>query len=168
MKIAIIGTRTPTPDQSIVCKVISSIFSEEGHTIISGGAEGIDYIALSAAKNAEIILPWSDYNEELLKNIKGKREIYDEAIHHKWTQSVYDTHPNPKALTKGAIRLHARNYGIIKNADLVLAFPSPQGGGTAQGIRQAKKLGKKVFVFPEDYEKTLEEVCLYIENEEKI
>lgn len=169
--IAVIGTRDPTPEQAEMCKSLVSELSKR-HMIISGGAVGIDLIALGNASQKRpvlIVLPWESYNRHELKDIKGRRIVYDERIHHVWKESVFKYHPKPEALSNGAIRLHARNYGIIVDSDLVIAFPSTRGGGTAQGIKIANGLSKKTFIFPpnEDYRNKIEDIYNYIEETER-
>ena len=40
-----------------------------------------------------------------------------------------------------------RNTDIVKNSDIIIAFPSKQGRGTQDSIRKATKLGKELYVF---------------------
>lgn len=61
-------------------------------------------------------------------------------------------HPASWHLTPAARALHARNYGILEQADVVVAFPrdGKEAGGTGQGIRIARAMGKELFVLPGD------------------
>jgi DNA processing protein len=43
--IAIIGTRTPTPEGIVVCQIITRWFVERGYYVVSGLARGIDTVA---------------------------------------------------------------------------------------------------------------------------
>lgn len=143
-KIAIIGTREPDVNQSIVAKNLAfSLTYLKGFVVKTGAAVGIDFIAMKASlvSQLEVYLPWGKYNMGAIP-YGTKRVVYNPMVHRAWTESVTKFHPNPKALTNGAVCLHARNYGIVENCELVIAFPNAVGGGgTAQGIRIAKHLG---------------------------
>jgi hypothetical protein len=140
--IAIIGTRDPSSLQAQIAKHAAEELSKT-FRIRTGGADGIDTIAMenSIPANLDVFLPWASYN-------RGKVPagcniiVYNPNKDHNWTRSVRQFHPAPNNLTRGAIALHARNYGIVAEANIVLALPGPSGqGGTGQGIRVAKGMG---------------------------
>lgn len=143
-KIAIIGTRQPDDLQLSIASVMSAELSHQGYRIATGGAYGIDQAAMlhcDPQTHLIVYLPWLGYNSAIIPEMAG-RIVYTPAIHQPWTQSVNKHHPRVSALTRGSFALHARNYGIIEGAELVLAFPDPTGdGGTGQGVRVAKALG---------------------------
>jgi predicted Rossmann fold nucleotide-binding protein DprA/Smf involved in DNA uptake len=155
-RIAMIGTRElHEMDQDIVAcyGYLAEVVSRLGHVVVSGLATGFDQRAMSiaAGNRGDIIAvsPWASYEREFLKTIQDMTRVtvltYNAARFPEWKQSVARYHPKPGALTRGAFALHARNYGIIDNADAVIAVPSPQGGGTMQGVRIATELGKPLF-----------------------
>lgn len=158
MRIAVIGTREPNQFQIDLCRSVVEIEAHI-HTIVSGGANGIDNLALTTAESVRpgstlIFLPWSGYNTAELSHLTGQKTVYTPGVHKAWADSVNKYHPAAKRLSQGAFKLHARNYGIIDVADVVLAFPSFGGGGTAQGMRIAQDLKKPLYVFyPNDIDK---------------
>lgn len=147
MKIAIIGTRDPDDKQTdAVVQLIKYLSILPNVTIATGGAIGIDSIAMNNAKQLEVYLPWGGYNRGTIP-AHAKSIVYNPAVHGEWTASI-SLHPAQNRLSAGARSLHARNFGIVKDCDLVLAFPNTSGeGGTAQGIRIANKLGIHVMQF---------------------
>lgn len=140
MAVAIIGTRNPDQAQ-IDCAIrITKRVVDLGLKVKTGGAHGIDTVAMEfAGKNCEVYLPWATYNQELIHKYKpGKVVVLDPRVHTPWLDSVTAHHPAPQNLTQGVRKLHARNYGIIEgDTRLVVALPSKDGGGTAQGMRIA-------------------------------
>jgi DNA recombination-mediator protein A len=149
MKIAIIGTREPSEDQRVQALRNAQKFSGEGHTIATGGAHGIDHVAMRGCEpgKLQVYLPWLKYNEGIIPD-HAERIVYNPALHQEWMASVDKYHPDPDALSRGARFLMARNYGIILGCELVLAYPKHGHlGGTGQGIRIARGLGIEVKVF---------------------
>lgn len=155
--VAIIGTRDPDGDQTKAAEMVAYKLSRHFDcTIHTGGADGIDHTAMVACKKGmlRVYLPWRGYNRDLIPE-QAAVEIYDPRIHKDWTSSL-SLHPTPSKLSNGPRCLHARNYGICHGRDLVVAFPrSDGGGGTAQGIRVARKEGIPLLV-----RKSLEEFDL--------
>jgi DNA recombination-mediator protein A len=144
LKIAIIGTRQPTPKQRGHAYEYALKASRMGHTIKTGGAYGIDAAAMDGCLKGllEVYLPWPGFHREAIPR-HAKTFTYDPDFHTYWKESVNLYHPNPQALTQAAFSLMARNYGIVAGSDLVLAFPKAPNklGGTGQGIRIANALG---------------------------
>jgi predicted Rossmann fold nucleotide-binding protein DprA/Smf involved in DNA uptake len=139
-KIAIIGTRQPDQHQlANIKKFIDNLLFKDD-IIVSGCARGVDEFALRYGKRRGHktigCLPWHGYNDDIY-------EYCDELITYNSftdiaaTASVVDHHPTYSKLNETSFKLHARNYLIIKDADLVLAYPGLKGGGTLQGIRIA-------------------------------
>lgn len=146
--IAIIGSREPTAYQKE--RVIATLtrLDPKKHQIVSGCADGIDSLALSTAFSMGFktigMIPWDSYNKHVQESCTVV-QIFDqmnEKTVANGKQSVIDNHPAAHNLSQGAMKLHMRNYGIIRWADEVYAMPSnkPGGGGTGQGIRLAKDL----------------------------
>jgi hypothetical protein len=141
-RVAIIGTRTPDKYQAEAAKDGARCVSEIGCTVTTGAAFGIDTEAMTGATpgHLEVYLPWANYNSGLVPK-HAKVTVYNPKIHIDWTASVKRYHPAPYVLTRGALALHARNFGIVNKAVAVVAFPDEKGeGGTAQGIRIARGL----------------------------
>ncbi len=143
MDLAIIGTREPDANQIELAQEAAWILSSKyGVTIRTGGADGVDYLAMMNAEPGKlhVFLPWSNYNRDKIPSL-AIRTVYDPKLNPLWTESVHKYHPNPAALTRGPLALHARNYGIVEGVDMCLALPGPNGtGGTGQGIRICRGL----------------------------
>lgn len=152
--IAVIGSREPTETQEIAIIQKIEELDPQSECVISGCAYGIDALALQTASNLGIvtigIVPWPKYNLEIQDYCTHiicldslRKDVRQEAY-----ASVQQHHPNAAKLSQGAIKLHARNYGIVRWAEQVIAAPSnkPGGGGTGQGIRLAKALKIPVII----------------------
>jgi len=147
--VAVIGSRNPSHEQEIaIIQAIEELESSEC-CVISGCAEGIDALALMTGQNLDFItigiVPWRSYNphiQEYCTHVVCIDDFRPDALKEAYA-SVKQYHPAPDKLTQGAIKLHARNYGIIRWAKKVIAAPgsAPGGGGTGQGIRLAQTLG---------------------------
>jgi len=128
-----------------------------GYGVITGAARGADKTAasqaLSVGGRVMLVLPWESYEQTWVAELQlgypdqVSLRVYDREKDEAWADSVYYHHPNPQALSSAGFALHARNYGIIEMSKGVIAVPSNRigGGGTGQGIRIAKALGKKLF-----------------------
>jgi predicted Rossmann-fold nucleotide-binding protein len=148
MRIAIIGTRNPDAAQIALASAASAELSAAGHTIATGGADGIDTVAMQHCKpgQLEVCLPWASYNMNT-RPTHATVCTYNERVHTIWSDSVYKYHPNADALTRGAFALHARNYGIVEDSNVVIAMPGIKDGGTGQGMRIARDLGVPLLVY---------------------
>ncbi len=154
MKIAIVGSREPSAAQRRFARIATLLALNYGFDVSTGAAKGIDNIAMDLAKDKALVyLPWSGYNSDLIPS-DAKTVVYNPEIHNKWTKSVHKLHPSGDNLKQGAFKLHARNFGIIEGASLVIAFPSdkPGGGGTGQGIRISEYLKVPLITIPPNYE----------------
>ena len=158
LAVAIIGTRNPDQRQERKARFLAYHLSHHyGCRIKTGGAYGIDQAAMLGARidMLDICLPWASYNKEIIP--KGAHLIIaDRNRHAEWFESVENYHPAPDKLTNGARSLHARNFGVIQPAHLVVAFPNANGdGGTGQGIRIAQALNIPVMQFNKGAEPAL-------------
>lgn len=168
MKVAIIGTRDPSPSQSQAANQLAKNLSENGVTITTGAADGIDTDAMRGALPGflRVYLPWATYNKENIP-FHAQRTIYDPIAHHTWLDSVR-LHPAATHLTRGALKLHARNYGILMDeepADACVAFPNTTGGGgTAQGIRIARAMKIPLMVLPKNVPFGYQTLLLWAES----
>jgi hypothetical protein len=152
MKIAIIGTRNPSTEMASLCHKICTSFRDMGWELVTGNADGIDSIARDVwneqfPERVTLVLPWPSYNRN---RAHKKNRIVVYRNQRGWAESVIKHHPRGAWLKPGAFKLHARNYGIVEMSDIVVAFPNDgrEGGGTGQGIRVARALGRELFVMP--------------------
>lgn len=156
-RIAIIGTRQPSLEMAVLCKKIAVAFRDLNCGLVTGNADGIDSIAQRVwneihRERVTLVLPWPNFNNQHVYG--GNRLVYYKG-QPEWAASVTRYHPAPDRLSEAVFKLHARNYGIVEMADAVIAFPRDgrEGGGTGQGIRVARALGKPLFVLPGDLER---------------
>lgn len=163
LTVAIIGTRKPEPEMVRVCSELCYYLSRAGHRLVTGNADGIDGLARdiwnkTAPERVTLVLPWPTYNRH---HIHRQNKVVVFSDQQTWRESVLEHHPAGKRLGRGAFALHARNFGIAENAQVVVAFPSLKagGGGTGQGIRIAKALNRPLFVLPKDKAALLEYVA---------
>ena len=151
-RLAVIGTRNPTGNQKLLARELVELALKHGWSISTGGAEGIDQVAMETCEKQEkigrltVYLPWRSFNQGIIPS--GCEKVYY-CGQKDWIKSL-ELHPFPEGLSQGAAKLHARNYGIIESADMVAAFPGENPGGTAQGMRIAEYLGKRMYVYHED------------------
>jgi len=152
--VAVIGSRTPTKEQTKSCIHFVEGLVSKGYGIITGCADGIDSIAMGVVNSIDpsllfVVLPWASYNNHYIHK-DNKTLTYDNKIHSLWAESVSKYHPYAHRLTQGAYALHARNYGIVINSVAVVAYPHRKtgGGGTGQGMRIARHLNKILKINP--------------------
>jgi hypothetical protein len=157
-----------------VRKIVQQIL-KRGDGIVTGGALGVDYIALDEAlkhdKNAQrikVFLPttlkryaqhlrkharWGDVKksavEKLISKLKKLKALNKKAI-------IENKKANFNEETKKKY-YYQRNTKIIKAADELIAFrvitKESQGLGTLDAIKKAKKKGIKVKIFEYDFRK---------------
>ena len=149
LSLAIIGTREPDLFQiDLAQEVAWTLSTQLGVRIRTGGADGIDYLAMMGTHPGmlDVFLPWGSYNRGKIPSLAACT-VYDPKHHPLWTESVTKYHPNPAALSRGPFALHARNYGIVDGATACLALPGRDGsGGTGQGIRICRGIGTPIGV----------------------
>lgn len=122
IKVAYVGSRgrddSNTSNQiEITLDYIYFAVGQDGFTIVSGGAKGVDTIAVALAK-----------------------KLYIKTIEHipKWRN-------DDGTYNKGAG--YQRNWQVIDMADIIIAFWDGSSKGTLHVIDNAKKRGKRTFVF---------------------
>ena len=116
MKVAIVGSRTYT-DLALVGRFIANM--DKSHTIVSGGALGVDEKAVYQAR------------------IIGIRTII----------CLPDLKPCRTSLDY-TLAYHARNQRIVDQSDLVVAFTEKKTGGTWDTIKRARRKGIPVHIIP--------------------
>lgn len=147
--VACIGSRALIQSERELCAKIGELLVYSGYCIKSGNARGADQ---SYAKGANLVdpnsvyiyLPWKSYNQEDNAIVGGNNVFYKPEK--EWFLIAANHHPYWDDLKLGGKSLHARNVGIVKDVEFVVAFPNKgYGGGTAMGMRLAASNGIKVY-----------------------
>lgn len=161
------------PEAVKLFRLAAAVAGKNGHVVKTGAAPGADQLAAETALRnggkVEIFLPWESYERPWMEHIRslyGEDMVYVEVYdpdhertphHEAWAESVNLYHPAAGKLTQGSFKLHARNFGIVvdsstsddpegyETSDFVVALPSPDGGGTAQGMRVASDYDVRIF-----------------------
>jgi hypothetical protein len=100
----------------------------------------------------ELILPWPHFESRWVSRVCAKHtprcsvEVFEPARHQEWLASVSVYARASEPLTGWTYKLYARVFGIVAPSELVLSMPlnSDEVGGTGQGMRIARALGKVV------------------------
>lgn len=124
--------------------------------IRTGASSGCDQIAAQAALEVggpvELVLPWPRFQADWVSMIRHRYagrchvEVYDRGRHPHWLESV-SRYGRPDEAVAGlrTQKLYARVFGIVEPAEIVLAMPLvSERGGTGQGMRIARAMGKVV------------------------
>lgn len=125
MIIAVVGSRD-FKDMQLVSVYVKAL--DPGTKVISGGARGVDRIAIEAAKRAG--LPWEEYPADW-NNIDHP----DAVVKERPDGSKYDASAGFR-----------RNTMLAELADKVVAFWDGSSGGTMDTVKKAKKFGKEVVI----------------------
>jgi len=152
---AAIGTREPTPDQLDLLYVELAKLPKDAE-LHTGAAVGIDQAAARwwwsfSTGLVHLHFPWAGYERCFLSEAHDRWKDRTKIIagsSREDLEMACKLHPTPYKLTPGVKQLHARNVGIIRASELVIALPGskPWGGGTAMGVRVAQHLGKPMIV----------------------
>lgn len=159
--IGISGTwRITTPElEKDLRKAVSEIF-ENGNGIVSGGALGVDYIALdealkfdSEAKRIKIIIPVSlPVFTDLFRTRANEGVITKEQAEQAIEILENLVSRNPDALEEMNFTVckkstyHARNTRIAEESDELMAFQVNGSAGTQDTINKAERSGVKVYL----------------------
>lgn len=166
MRVACIGSRDLTPEQTDICERLGQWLVSHGHIISTGNAEGADQAFARGGNSVDptkvhLWLPWYRYERQAI--VPGNQVVLFTALSDQ-LQTLLLTlaekfHPAWGKLTQGGQKLQGRNGLIILDripeptellfpkielmTDRVLALPSsrPGGGGTGQGMRMAQNYG---------------------------
>ena len=166
-----IGTRkTPSHIIDIMYKT-AIILSINGFVCNTGAAKGAEQIfakgAVSGNGLVNLMLPWPSYEKKWIDNlIKLHPEKVLKWLLAKSNKEAFESvrlHPSYTTLSQAVIKLHARNFMILKKAQFVVCY-TPGGkeiGGTGQAIRIAKSLDIIIYNLGDQYtltnfEKSLE------------
>lgn len=147
-----IGSRRLSNREKELCFDIGVYLAEKGWALQTGAAFGADQAfaegALTGGGSVLLCLPWLEYELDWVNKAiaRGAKTVTLNNTHKEALDSV-KTHPAYDKLSQGAKRLHARNYLIVQNTKMVLAYPRWTGigwGGTGQGMRLGVDMGAKV------------------------
>ena len=157
MVLAVVGSRQPNAAQQQRCREGVAAALAAGWEIVTGGAPGIDSVAVHAAQTAghadrvTLVLPWERFGG--WQDLRLKRIVFDPEgcpEHRDWLSQLGELRPSARNTMKpGAVRCLARDVGIVRMADSVFAFTrvdEPQRGGTAFAVRVARDLGKNLWI----------------------
>lgn len=156
--VTVVGSRkTPTTDLNKMRAIITALVAL-GFALRSGGAEGVDDLVTETDCFREIIIPWNGFNKLYHEPKKG---FFNATYLQGYTKAralALKVHPNPSALTRGAIALHTRNvYQLIGTVGynrnelsrfVVCYAPIEKGsvtGGTRTAVVIAEELGIRVY-----------------------
>ena len=136
-----------------IMKHTAQLLAIDEYGCSTGAANGADQAFATAAHEMQsplhLYLPWPSYEQNWVNSkrcaltdvtILNDNDI--DAI-----TSVYDFHPAANKLKPAIIKLHARNYLIIKDVLFVVCYtPDGKGqGGTGQGIKIAQSMNIPVY-----------------------
>jgi hypothetical protein len=107
---------------------------------------------LEVGGRVDLVLPWRRFEAAWVDSMRDRHgsrchiEVFRSAQHPEWLASVTQYAGGNEPLDSRITKLYARVFGIVAPAEIVLALPlrSQAIGGTGQGIRIARALGKVV------------------------
>jgi hypothetical protein len=145
VRVACIGSRKVTAEESELCFEIGKFIVNQGWFISTGNADGADSLYAKGGNSVNpssvlIYLPWASYNQDFI--VKGNRVTHK--ILPKWTYIAEQNHNAWPYLTDGVRKLMSRNAGIILRANVVIALLNHKKtgyGGTGHGWRISESLG---------------------------
>lgn len=165
-----IGSRRLNVDQRSLCRKVGRYLACKGWVLQTGACTGADqaFAEGAAAGGGEIrlYLPWASYEAVWVTQFSPVATVCVLDQHPDYSAalaSVQQHHPNPGALTRGGVALHARNFLILKDCQLVVAFPLG-GGGTTQGLRLAKCNGIPVLNMDNMFEESVRDHLQKVQN----
>ena len=133
-----IGSRNTPPDILKLMTEIAIALSSDNYILRSGGAGGADEAFEIGATQKRIYIPWSGFNG---KSYDGENYLVPD-YNEEW---VFDYHPRPDYLSRGALRLMSRNtYQVLGDdlnspSDFIVCWTrdGKASGGTGQALRIA-------------------------------
>lgn len=148
-----IGSRATPPTTQRIMMYLARELERDGYTLRSGNASGSDdAFARGVVKNAQIWLPWKDFNLEYQEERPSHTYKIIDRDDSDAYESVMRFHPNPSALSGKAMLLMMRNFRQIvgddePNSQFVVCW-TPNGeikGGTGQALRLARHYDTSVY-----------------------
>lgn len=142
-RVAVIGSRTPTPDQIAVATGLTRALSDAGAIICSGGALGVDGVAHRTTLHADGITvlvspvaPTRTYpsrHEQLFTDVRARGVVLS---------------PFPPETAFSRSHFRVRNGVIARLVDALIVICADRRSGSLHCARQAWKLGVPVFAVP--------------------
>lgn len=166
-----IGARKTPNDALSTMGTIGKTLALEGWTLRSGHADGADDAflrgCLSGKGTKEIYLPWDNFN--CGRNSDPGYQAIDVLPNFNEAMDIAEKfHPNWKACSAGAKKLHTRNVYQIVGMDLqtpvnMVICWTPEGkrsGGTGQALRIAEFL--EISIFDLALEETMNKLLAFV------
>ncbi|MFO0658363.1 MAG: DNA-processing protein DprA [Polyangiaceae bacterium] len=139
--IAIVGTRSPSPDALRYTRVIARSLVDAGYAVWSGGALGIDQAAhrgaLSAAGSTVLVagagldVPYPPGSQSLFHEVEASGALV----------SIVEDHEPPKRWV-----FLARNAVIAAMTQAMIVIECPLKSGARNAIAAARKLGRPTWI----------------------
>ncbi len=150
-----IGSRETPEEVKAQMGWLSAELAKHGMILHTGAAIGADQAfangAYMAGGHVRLFLPWPSYEKDWIASLQnmhtaGHLSIYAEPTP-EGIASVAQFHPAAQNLKQGPLKLHARNYDILRGVRFVLAWTKDgkATGGTGQAIRIATHHNITVF-----------------------
>jgi hypothetical protein len=140
-----IGSRQTPADIIDIMRLSAIELAKQGYTCNTGACKGADQAfangALQGYGQVQLFVPWPSYEQGWISTLHGKVDVHvfqtndQEAIN-----SVHQFHPAAGKLKQSVMKLHARNFCILRSVSFVICW-TPNGsaqGGTGQAIRIAQ------------------------------
>ncbi len=123
---------------------IAALLAIDGHILRTGAAVGSDQAfangANAVAGPIKLFIPWPSYEEAWIHFLHNATVTsFNENFHRDAWDSV-KFHPKYDSLTQGVKRLHARNYLIVEDCQLIICWT--EGGAIVGGTGQALRLAQ--------------------------
>jgi hypothetical protein len=159
MSVAVIGTNEFDLCEPHLQHLYATAMSRIGLARIllrTGASRGCDQVAaqtaLEVGGRVDLVLPWRRFEATWVAAMRARHgsrchiEVFHSEQHPDWLASVTQHARVTERLDARVTKLYARVFGIVAPAEIVLALPlrSEAVGGTGQGIRIARALGKVV------------------------
>jgi DNA processing protein len=143
-RVAIVGTRAPTPEGADFARRLSSELAARGVTIVSGGAEGIDCAAHLGALEAEgptVVVGPSSFDHPFPEE------------HSVLFERIVDRGGAYVSLHERGVRPHraqffARNALLVAMSHVVVVVETRLRGGARNAAKWARRIGRPLFVVP--------------------
>jgi hypothetical protein len=148
-----IGSRETPPEILKLMNQVGFLLARNNVACRTGAALGADQAFANGANMGRgmthLSLPWDKYERDWINTLHPSLitvQVLDPLTDIDAIRSVADHHPYYAKLKQGSIKLHARNWLILYEADYVICYTSDgtDKGGTGQGIRIAEAMGKDV------------------------
>jgi len=149
-----IGSRETPQEILKLMNQIGFLLAQNNVTCRTGAALGADQAFANGANmgggKIHLSIPWGSYEQKWINTLIPSLleiQVLDPNADTDAMLSVKHHHPYHDKLKQGAIKLHARNWLILYEADYVICYTSDGNakGGTGQGIRIAEASGKYVY-----------------------